>query len=489
LPDGVEMLALQYDVGRPRYALSDPELEALLDIRELLSCSIGWAGSNTDDDKFGKRTYTVFGPADHHVLRVNVVAESATLDKWAGVDNKGLLGLLKLRWRGLLALTHAKRLTTTYTDESDNIDWFESDKYYPPGWDEPFAERLKVITASDADFEQVRHLAENCDGYSKTISEVLKRAVSTELSRPPEFLVQGLMGKQIVTLVAGAKAAGKSSLLTSLAAACARRDSEWLGMPLNASKGQAVFLSGEDPADAVYERVKAMCGSVPPLLWVIHGESLADAFEGIGARPVNCLVIDPARKFLDGNEDDSGPVSKFFDEVTTFICAKGCPGVVAHHLRRGSAPRSLRNIPGLIRGSQVWLDRPRAILGLVRRTGVFGITSFDNIPQHNLGPGAMEKPITLAYDRETHRHSLREGDAPADEQKADDIESRVLAAASRLLDEGQRLTRGDKHELFAQKAPELTGLSRAEVRNAVDSLIAQELLARDADGVLALKDE
>jgi len=484
LPDGLEMLALQFDVNHQvtEFDHLEAEWQNWLDSVCSVFTTIGRTCSTW------RKTQTMFGPAEHVVWRVDIVATPENMQKWLGSPNIRV-NMLGVDLRRRLTLKHAKRLTTLYTGEDDAC-FDYSHKGIDRDESKPFAEYVKAITATDADFALVHELAENCGGDPVTISEVLGRANYHQTSRPPEFLIPGLIGKKIVTLLAGAKAHGKSSLLTSLAAACARRDSEWLGMPLNASKGQAVFLSGEDPADAVLERVKAMCGSVPPLLWVIHGASLADAFETIGNRLVNCLVIDPARKFLDGNEDDSNPVSKFFDEVTDFICRKDCPGIVAHHLRRGSLPRGLGDVPGLIRGSQVWMDRPRCITGLVRRKAgsVFGITSLGGIPLHNLGTGAMEKPITLAYDPETRRHTLQKDAAPADEKEVDETESLAFAAASRLLEEGKHLSGGRESELFAYKAPELTGLSRAQVRNAVDALVEQGLLARDEDGVLSLKE-
>jgi len=497
LPDGLEMLVLQFNIGRPGYVLDEDDRRQRSDIAWVLTSTIGWVGRTTGETEI----HTVFGPVKHQVMRLNVVAKSETLNKWAGDDNKQLLRNLGLR-RTILTLTHAKRTTTTYGAVETEIEWedyfkgvFLDNLPVPPRGRPEDGSWLggSFIETIEADFELVRELAENCDGDAGTINDVLVRAEPTPTFLAPKFLIPGLIGERTITLLLGHTKHGKSSLLTELAVACARRDTEFFGLPLNVGKGQVAFLTGEDTAEAIREHVEAMVGGkAPHLLWVLDGTDIDTAIAAIGTKPIGLLIVDPARKFLDGNEDDSGPVSEFFTKMEELARRKCCAVIVAHHLRRGGVPRALHELAQMMRGSQVWLDRPRATIGLVRRRqdSLFGLCTLNGIPLYNYRlVDPMEKPLRLTYDKATRRHTLETGAAPLESEAIDDVEARVFAAIVRLIEEGQRVSTSSASELYKHKAPEIAGLSRAVVRAAVDELVDSGRLSKDKDGVLSLNEE
>jgi hypothetical protein len=490
LADGLELLALQYKFMVRGYR-NWQQLKQINDIEEdgpqdrwfvaftsLLDRTLGSVGC---DD-----TETFFGQSSGLVVRINILARAEVLDKWTA---KGaLLEKLGIKQRDdiRLHLEHAKRLHTLYTDE-DGMRWHWKGHGRKDG--ESFADLLKVIEATEQDFQQLAMVAENCAGDVDTINEVYERA--NRVIAPPQFLVEGLIAKNVITMLAGAEKHGKSTLALQLAVAVAKRESHWLGLPLNVSPGLVVFLSGEDPEELVRQRVELMTdGDVPLLLWVSQAGTLDDLIEQIGDKPIALLCVDPARKYLDGDEDGSDAVSKFFTKLEELARAKNAPVVVQHHLKRNAMPQSIDDIPMLIRGSQVWLDRPRAILGLLRRRdgSTFGICKRNGIPLHNFpASSTVSRSLRLQFDTAAHRHDLIENVAKTAEQPVVDEEAKhaVLAAARRLLGEGVHITRTGRTELHAYKSAELEGLTRAAIRAAVDALVEEGKLVND-DGVIKL---
>jgi hypothetical protein len=140
-----------------------------------------------------------------------------------------------------------------------------------------------------------------------------------------------------------------------------------------------VFWIGEEHTAEVARRRRALmsAGFDGNCLQVMSGgrpELLAylDRFDDARAAPPApaLMIIDTARVFLDGTEDGSDSINAFLGPVRLFAEKTGCAVIVSHHLGKNARPRSLREVQESVRGSQVWLDRPRSILGMYRSGGV-----------------------------------------------------------------------------------------------------------------------
>jgi hypothetical protein len=96
---------------------------------------------------------------------------------------------------------------------------------------------------------------------------------------------------------------------------------------------------------------------------------------------VPIMVIDPARKYLEGDEDNAEVVSNFFEAIEEFAIRKKTACVVVHHLAKGAKPKSTADVLDNLRGSQVFIDRPRVVIGLLRE-GPYTIAGLakNNIP-------------------------------------------------------------------------------------------------------------
>jgi ABC-type multidrug transport system ATPase subunit len=121
------------------------------------------------------------------------------------------------------------------------------------------------------------------------------------------------------------------------------------------------------------------------------------------------MVIDPARKYLEGDENNSEVVSEFFEAIEEFAIKKNCAMIVVHHLEKAAKPQSCREILDLLRGSQVFIDRPRVVLGLYR-DGPYTVVGLAkcNIPP-NMGMVTEER--VFARDPKTLRLIQLPGEA------------------------------------------------------------------------------
>jgi hypothetical protein len=341
-----------------------------------------------------------------------------------------------------------------------------------------------------------------CNGNAQEMLKVLKR--EREPVGVQEFVVEGLIPRGVVTLLLARKGVGKTNALLELAVAIAERRATWWQFALQPRDGFVIFLLGEGALEEAEERVRAINGGEKPLLLKLQNEntmieSIIAEMKKTGIK-VDLLIVDPARKYYRGDEDGSDAVSDFFTKVEAFANQTKAGLVVSHHLKREAKPHSVHEVPFWVRGSQVWIDRPRVILAMHRQHDVttFGIPVPDGDPLHNLRASAMFAGVRrLRRDEDTFTH-VSNDTAPskkAASKQADERDELVLAAIARLIAEGKRISSSFKYELFSFKPKKQRGstaiwepgdMTRAEGRAAVQRLIDADRVLRDASGALHL---
>lgn len=196
-----------------------------------------------------------------------------------------------------------------------------------------------------------------------------------------DFLVDGWIPKGAVTVIGASGGTGKSSLAHNLAVKAAidygkdETPPTWLGSAINTKEcdGIIVYMSGEDGPAIVHARAKVYDpeGRSHRLMMMRtdfgEGVTLAGFLKRLRSLPkVPLVVIDPARKYLTGDENDAGVVSEFFEAIEEFAIQKHAAVVVVHHLAKGARPQHVSEIYDLLRGSQVFIDRPRVVIGMYR---------------------------------------------------------------------------------------------------------------------------
>ena len=211
-----------------------------------------------------------------------------------------------------------------------------------------------------------------------------------------EFILPGLIPRGSVTLIAGSGGCGKSSLAHQLCV-MASMDYEpgeeaprWLGqrVAIEKCKGICIYFSGEDGPPIINARASVFDpnGRAKRLMFQRtdfgDGINFSQHLKRLHKIPnVPIMVIDPARKYLTGDEEDSNAASEFFEALEEFAISKGTAVLVVHHLQKGAVPKSAHETVDMLRGSQVFVDRPRVIIGMFR-DGPYTIVGLakNNIP-------------------------------------------------------------------------------------------------------------
>lgn len=329
------------------------------------------------------------------------------------------------------------------------------------------------------------------------------RLASSSDPRHPKvrFLVDGLIPRGEIGLIAGKRKHGKSTACLQLALALSEGHAEWLGqaIPLDARGVSTVFISGEDSEASNGDKIQRMTSGRKPENIVVMPQDqrrgLQEILDEIWDWPVGLLIIDPAIKYVVGSENSSEDVDRFFSLVERFAEHTGATVLVVHHILSRASPASLEDVARSVRGSGVFLDRPRFMLALCQPSGgaltQVGIPSPDGQPMHNFDGEIMHRgPIALRFDRVTRSlvpearvNAAREAEADLADTAAVDA---AVAAIGRYGHEGQAVTRTGKKSLHALGAIEMAGMSRAKVEAAVDAARRFGRLEVNSDSTLTV---
>lgn len=215
-----------------------------------------------------------------------------------------------------------------------------------------------------------------------------------------EFLVPGILPRGAIAILAASGGCGKSSIAHELCvhAAIDYKENEprpfWLGQPVNvnaAKDGVCVYFAGEDGPAIINARAELFDPEGRAMRLQFHranfgSEDVSFAkfiTDRVMKMPkVPLVVIDPARKYLSGDEEDSETVNEFFSALEELAMVKNCTVLVVHHLKKGAKPKSVPEVLDELRGSQVFIDRARVVLGMFRE----GVHTIVGLAKNNIPP-------------------------------------------------------------------------------------------------------
>jgi hypothetical protein len=371
--------------------------------------------------------------------------------------------------------------------ENGNVHWTPRDNESMPQWLDRIVLRsdrlMKIWDRWEASGRQIEHF-----------KRMEPRASRTTPADEVTFLVDGLIQSKALTLFTGVAGAGKSTVLTELAVAVASDGDglKWLGRDVNAnaSAGVVVLLSGEDNSAILDHRIQLLdpTGDLFRLLPMANDNrrfaEIVSKLETLPAVPL--LIVDPARKYLVGGESNDEVVNDFLSIVEGFVERTGAAVVVVHHLSKDARPTSLDNFKSAIRGSQLWIDRPRAIVGMYR----VGDQTKIGIVKHNLPPQFPMMPETVfERDPASLRHLPATGGEGGRPQSGQAVLDLVREAVRRLNAAGRPVFRTGKNGVYEMCRREFTGVARAKIWAAVDQLIGSGQFASDDNGLRCVTSE
>ena len=198
------------------------------------------------------------------------------------------------------------------------------------------------------------------------------------------------------------------------------------------------------------------------------------------------LIVDPARSFIKGNEDDSSNVDVALSSLQRFAAEKNCAVVVLHHLRKSARPNSPHEAVEGLRGSGAVKARARVAIGLVRRGDVvsIGVAKKNLPPQYPMQTKTKKflrqdgVPRLVCFDESALPKPGANGDEAA--MEVAQIARAVAAARARNIP----VMRSGRHGIFEVGLPELASMTRNGVRAATMRALEVGAVSLTQDGYL-----
>ncbi len=141
------------------------------------------------------------------------------------------------------------------------------------------------------------------------------------------------------------------------------------------------------------------------------------------------LVVDPARSFIKGNEDESANVDAALSTLVRFAAEKQCAVVVLHHLKKSARPASPHDAVEGLRGSGAFKARARVAIGIVRKGDVVSV----GVAKHNMPPQYPMLTETKKFRRQAGTPRLV-GLEDASVVKSSTSEDGALQDVARIVD-------------------------------------------------------
>ena len=195
-------------------------------------------------------------------------------------------------------------------------------------------------------------------------------------SRNP-VLIDGVVRKGHVMLLAGKGKIGKSWSAIELCVSVATGRESWFGLSLKSS-GACLYIDPELDPKSLDNRFQTVCNAMSAdtgkadsmiakwSLRGIPGASMDAIISDLQTRNAfdqfALVVIDSCSCFVEGDENKSVDVRKFAAKVLQVTRITGATVLLVHHF--GKAKDGDRSAADRARGSSVWLDFPDAVLTL-----------------------------------------------------------------------------------------------------------------------------
>ena len=218
------------------------------------------------------------------------------------------------------------------------------------------------------------------------------------------FLVEKLIPKETLVVLAGQSEIGKSTLYTQLALAIVRGDNEFLGCKLDAKHKRVLIVSTEDGLIPFSFRANKQV--IKSTIGVEKGKNFKVIFnyENLENRikkhlektPVDLVVIDAFGDVFQGDINASNSVRQFLNKYVSFIQKYGCAVLFVHHVCKGN--RKQKSEKDQLLGST-------GIEGKMRNVLMLSIVNDQH--QLNIAKGNYvnredkKTPIYLSFDNKT----------------------------------------------------------------------------------------
>lgn len=344
--------------------------------------------------------------------------------------------------------------------------------------------------------EHLARLVERWEGCGRSVHIFPFFGDSTERrtrSSPVNWLVDGVIPRGVLTLLAGDGSAGKTSLvhewLSCLSGTELSRPRMIFGREV-IGRAFCAVIYGEGAAGMDQYRAakhSAVWGQSSFIEFNASQGELLPLLDKLRTLPLlDLLVIDPMRPFLKGDEKSSDTINEFYLPLERFAEAMNCAVVVTQHvLKTGLHGKSTDAARSAVLGATTVINRPRMVIAMDR---IGSSVRFAPV-KHNFAEEMLWCRSTewsrWKHDPETHT-LVQDGPTSSGPSPSNVDLDEVMDAVRGLIASGRVLHRTGRQELFELKLPQFDGKSRATIRKAIAALVDMGLLGVTPEGLTIL---
>lgn len=299
------------------------------------------------------------------------------------------------------------------------------------------------------------------DGDPGESGYLLPQWTAIRATEPPSrnpVLIDGVVRKGHVALLAGKGKIGKTWSAIELCVAVSTGRADWLGLPL-ASSGACLYIDPELDPKSLDNRFKTVCDAMRADSSTVDGSIAKWSLRGVAGASMDAIIHDLRRRctfgqfalvvldscscFVEGDENASLDVRKFASKALCIAEITGATVLLVHHF--GKAKDGDRAAADRARGSSVWLDFPDAVLTLTEVLPPSGEPS-DYLEAGEyaciLESGGIRefprmKPVRLVFGYPVHRvdvDGITESWKPASSQRKGADKANELRSAQKRAD-------------------------------------------------------
>lgn len=240
------------------------------------------------------------------------------------------------------------------------------------------------------------------------------------------FLVEKLIPKNTLAILAGQSEIGKSTFYTQLAISIVRGDHEFLGRKLSATFNRVLIISTEDgPIPLSFRANRQLKHSTigveksKKLKVIFDYEKLEDKIEKhLKLSPVDLVVIDAFGDVFQGDMNSSSSVRLFLNKYVAIIQKYNCSILFVHHVCKGN--KKQKSNKDQLLGSTGIEGKMRNVLmlSIVNDQHQLSIVKGNYIPMEE-----KKQPAYLNFDNESLTFSIADGPAKPKQQDESAIAS------------------------------------------------------------------
>jgi RecA-family ATPase len=281
------------------------------------------------------------------------------------------------------------------------------------------------------------------------------------------FLVEKLIPKDTLVVLAGQSEIGKSTLYTQLAIAIVRGDNEFLECKLNAIHKRVLVISTEDGPIPLSFRTNKQVNQATVrvekrrnLDFIFNYNNLEERIEKyLEKNKVDLIVIDAFGDVFWGDINATNSVRNFLNRYVKFIQEFGCSVLFVHHVCKGKNKQ--RQEKDQLLGSTGIEGKMRNVLmlSIVNDQHQLSIVKGNYVSRED-----KQSPIYLNFDDKTLTFSRAEGPAQPKETDQSDMASgpvsRRESKPGRKRDEQKR---AEAFKLYKEGVQQVEIANRLEV--------------------------